>query len=306
MNKRLCRLLLRIIISVTILAVLCVTAIFCVRVKKHREGNVYGTRAVFQDRSAVVSRIRQCLVSHSSRIRLSFSANESYRDDAASLIDELMREAYEPTGNPCEGDYIRYQTGGYTVSYGGSDTLTEYKNDIYIEPVYYTSLKQESAVRDKVEEILDAFAFDENTGDYEKVRAVYDYLVENVSYDTVHEKNDYYHLNATAYAALVNKNASCQGFCVAMERLLLECGVSCRIVTGDAVKDGISEYHSWNLVCIDGLYYNVDVTWARVLDTDEYFLRCDENFANHVRADEFAAEEFYKACPMSDEDYQIQ
>ena len=60
-------------------------------------------------------------------------------------------------------------------------------------------------------------------------------------------------LKYTAYAAMINKTAVCQGYASLLYRLLLECGVDCRVVTGY----GNGGRHAWNIVEVDGKYYNV-------------------------------------------------
>ena len=86
---------------------------------------------------------------------------------------------------------------------------------------------------------------------------------------------------------------------------MLELGIDCRLITGLGNGGG----HAWNIVKLDGKYYNVDATWDAswytTLGWYEYFLRCDANFGDHVRDAEYASVEFRTIYPMSDTDYDI-
>jgi transglutaminase/protease-like cytokinesis protein 3 len=83
-----------------------------------------------------------------------------------------------------------------------------------------------------------------NKTDYEKVRGIYDYICNNVVYDYENLEDDTYQLKYTAYAALVNGTAVCQGYALLFYRLALEAGLDARYVTGTANGDN----HGWNIV----------------------------------------------------------
>ena len=55
----------------------------------------------------------------------------------------------------------------------------------------------------------------------------------------------------------MNKTAVCQGYAGLLYRLCLEMGISCRMITGT----GNGGAHAWNIVALDGKYYNADSTW---------------------------------------------
>lgn len=95
-------------------------------------------------------------------------------------------------------------------------------------------------------------------GEYETVKAIHDYLVNNTQYDY-----DNY-LNGTipdsSYSArgvFENGMAVCQGYAYAFELLCDLAEIDCVLVTGTANGGG----HAWNQVNVDGNWYNIDVTW---------------------------------------------
>ena len=84
--------------------------------------------------------------------------------------------------------------------------------------------------------------------DAEKVLYLHDYLAEYCSYDLTYEKMN-------AYTAIVTGNTICQGYALAMCVLCRELGIPCYTITSDDLN------HMWNVVQIDGKWYQLDVTF---------------------------------------------
>lgn len=61
----------------------------------------------------------------------------------------------------------------------------------------------------------------------------------------------------SAYGALVNGSAVCEGYSYAMNLLLGKVGISSYYINGH----GESTLHMWNIVNIDGNWYHLDATW---------------------------------------------
>lgn len=90
-------------------------------------------------------------------------------------------------------------------------------------------------------------------------RFVYDWLCENVTYNDDATKNaDSYPLAFTAYGALVQGSAVCEGYARAAQLLFNMLGIKNILVTGQSAGSG----HMWNIVCIGGNWYHFDATWA--------------------------------------------
>jgi len=101
----------------------------------------------------VVGMVRSALKGRSRSFSVSFSLNGEYMEDISQLVRELMDLAVEPTGVPDEGDYLKYQMGGYEYSYGHEKAGRGYKYTITVTPDYYSSLQQEILTTQKTEEI---------------------------------------------------------------------------------------------------------------------------------------------------------
>lgn len=89
-------------------------------------------------------------------------------------------------------------------------------------------------------------------GEEEKELAAYKFLTENCFYDFDAV------WSASAYGALVDGRAKCDGISLAMKWILEEMGISCMVISG--TQPGVAIGHAWNIVCIDGTYYDLDVT----------------------------------------------
>ena len=256
------------------------------------------------DPEQAVLSVRQGLVSRDSVIKITFSSEEQDMSFVPDLVKNLMRTAMAETSSPVEGDYIRFQYGGYSVEYVQSRTWDGLQYTLNIEPIYYTTAEQEKKTDDKVAEILTYLNLSPDLPDSEKIRAVFDYLWKNISYDKAHMDDEEYHLRATAYASLVNRTAVCQGYSVTLHRLLKELGFSCRIVTGTVIGENDEPMgHAWNIVKLGDLYYNLDVTWASNLGEEAYFLQGEGSFLDHIRDVDYSTTEFLEEYPMAWEDY---
>ena len=103
--------------------------------------------------------------------------------------------------------------------------------------------------------------------DFDKAKAIHDYLVVNVDYDY-----ENYCANTipaecyTALGALKNKYAVCAGYAKAFKLLCELAGLECDYVTGTAGGP-----HAWNQVKVSGKWYNVDVTWDDPVSTGKAF-----------------------------------
>lgn len=232
----------------------------------------------------------------------SFDVNFSYYDidGLRQEMIEILLLAMEHTGDPKEGDYILFQYltagGKSSATKTETDEGTLYTGTFHFTMAYFTSTEQEEEMDVRVAEVLEELDL-EDRSTFEKIRRIYSYICDNVSYDRTHP-SDYY-LKYSAYAALINGEAVCQGYATLFYRLALEAGLGCRMLSGK----GNGEAHGWNIVEIDGLWYDLDSTWDAGAEEYQYFLKCEENFGGHVRDEKYETEAFHTAYPMAEEDY---
>lgn len=228
--------------------------------------------------------------------------NSSAMDEGSlsALCKDIFNRALEHTGVPNEGDYLRHgwDTCGFSVT--SKELSGSYNLYIDYHLSYYTTAEQEAELDAAIREAMAGFKFTPDTPVYDRVAAVYDYICEHVTYDHANLDNEDYKLKYTAYAALVNGTAVCQGYATLLYRMLLEAGVDNRVITGEAG----GERHAWNIVVMeDYRYYNADSTWDAITGDHSYFLRSDVSVSDHIRHSEYATAQFVADYPMGESDY---
>ena len=255
------------------------------------------------DFDEVVGVLRAAMVERSPSVPICYRVSEQEFDGSNErfgiLVNDLIWGALVHTGVPTEGDFLRWDISGYSASGSLAYDKGYFYLDIVISLTYYTTAEQQRELDAAVDALLKEFAFSEETTDYEKVRTAYDYICSNVVYDYENLNDENYKLKFTSYAALIHKTAVCQGYATLLYRLLLESGVDCRVVTGTSHN----EAHGWNIVKLDGVYYNLDSTWDAGSVQYRYFLKCENNFPDHTRSAEYDDAQFHGSYPMSETDY---
>ena len=136
----------------------------------------------------------------------------------------------------------------------------------------------------KAKQILREIINDDMT-DYEKVRAIHDYLVMNVTYD-----NELYDLlfagadNLKSYNGFYlegvfnDKYAVCEGISNAFVVLANIEGIPCVQVTGYSALNPSGAGHAWNKIFVDGKWYVIDATSDGTVLNNEFELLSYEYF----------------------------
>ncbi|WPX08904.1 S-layer homology domain-containing protein [Anaerocellum danielii] len=157
------------------------------------------------------------------------------------------------------------------LDYGVNDIIgirffTGSAEDVMMFIIPYIYEKQEriarrQAVLQKAQEIVQT-VIDQTYNDYDKVLALHDYLVLNTRYDMESYLNQSGPFDIhTAYGALINGLAVCDGYAKAMYVLLNTTGIETIVVYGQAGDVASKIGHAWNMVKLDGDWYHLDATW---------------------------------------------
>ena len=201
-------------------------------------------------------------------------SSKAFKIMLQDVIDELLEfdhyAMYIFTSMNSKADYI------YLQNPDGSEGKIQKPIDVTITAGYRTTLDQENYVTSKINEILNQI-IEDGMNDEAKVKAVHNYIVRNVEYDTSLSL-------FTAYDALYEGKAVCQGYSLLGYRMLNDIGIPTRIISSAQMN------HSWNLVQVDGQWYHMDMTWddpipdvkGRVLEdhlllTDAQIIELDKN-----------------------------
>lgn len=110
--------------------------------------------------------------------------------------------------------------------------------------------------------------------DYEKVKYFHDYICENTVYDHENVDNGIITTEASsAYGSLVQGLAVCSGYAKAFQLLCDTAGIEVYYVVGQVD----TSLHAWNVVKVDGAYYQIDTTWDDTQNgyTYDFFLVTD-------------------------------
>ena len=193
------------------------------------------------------------------------------RSKASNEVTDNFRksfwaEFFRHTGIPDEGDYLLWHYDMRGLSALRSATYNPDLNcwDVSItftfEMDYFTTAEQEAIVTAEVNRVLASLDLDGKTT-YEKILTVHDWICSNVSYDYENLNDSSYLLKHSAYAALMNRTSVCQGYANLFYRMMLELGIDCRYISGMSDNGSSVGRHGWNIVRIDGKYYNIDCTW---------------------------------------------
>ena len=199
--------------------------------------------------------------------------------DEAELIDQLSDAIDQTFGMYIQGDDIEeFVENLYNEMDGGyyEDVHELYDTSAILE-AYESGDKEGLSEEDlytleTAMEIIDEIITDDMT-DYEKEKAVYDWLIEYVSYDDEAFNplgEDVYEYNWYPYGVLKYHSAICVGNATTFKLFMDMLGIDCMII--HSTEEG---EHAWNLVCIEDDWYHVDATFDSGTGTDtpgyEYF-----------------------------------
>lgn len=126
------------------------------------------------------------------------------------------------------------------------------KNEIIIKPHYLYGITEiESAIK-LIEGLVRKFSCYQNSTDFDKAKVAYDWFTENVCYSMENGGQNIHN-------AFIEKAAVCKGLSKAYQYILLKLGVFSTLAEGTI--DGVAR-HIWNIVEIDGDYFNVDISMS--------------------------------------------
>lgn len=131
-------------------------------------------------------------------------------------------------------------------------TITSNSMDV-TDKISFTVPPDAEAKVKKLKNKADSILKEAPLGEYEKVKYIYEYIINNTDYDLKAPDNQ------TAYSVLINGSSVCGGYASAFLYLCDRAGIDCAYVTGEIIGKGP---HAWNLVKISGDYYWVDTTWG--------------------------------------------
>ncbi len=155
-------------------------------------------------------------------------------------VQEGYNLYYEVLDSHYEFFYVK---NGFSWSYSGNTLIS-------IQPVYDTAFTDSdvTAFNDRCMSIIAGLPQGTNV---EKFLYLHDYLVTHCEYDRTYSKT-------SAYNALVEGSAVCDGYSKAFKYLCDLAGLTCEFISSNDIN------HSWNMVQVSSgstVWYYIDCTW---------------------------------------------
>jgi hypothetical protein len=146
----------------------------------------------------------------------------------------------------------------FTVEYRDDvKVLQAFRNRDLIEKLTANEVKLLAKAENIVSTILTP-----GMSEYEIVLAVHDYIILNGKYATQHDDPAIQSNLHKAEGILMDGVGVCSSYAGSMQLLLGMANINSLFVTGIGQnKNGLSGLHAWNIVMIDGRWYNFDITW---------------------------------------------
>lgn len=202
------------------------------------DGMSYGYAHISEEAQLVYRQILACIESYEESVEVSTK-------DA-----DILEEAYRALMSD-RGDLFYVNSYSYVQYTNAKDEILS----LEFKPAYTMSEGEKEAYQSSIDEIVSSTylsRISEEMTDYEKALTMFEALIENVSYQKGAEQNQ------NIISSFVYGQTVCQGYASAYQYLMQLLGIPSFIVTGTA--SGSS--HAWNMIFLDGNWYNVDVTWG--------------------------------------------
>jgi len=197
---------------------------------------------------------------------VTFRISGSYEDISQGLSDWLKQAFHR-------NEYAKYAMSSYSYTISSKLLYTE----VELKTTFRESKEMTDQVAQYAKELIAAMDLTRYTKE-QQVKLIHDWIVTHVQYD---ESLTRY----TAYEALTEGLAVCQGYAMLGYMLYSEAGFDVRIVEGT----GKGQEHAWNMIKLDDRWYQLDLTWDDPIGqaADEvsyrYYLVSDEELRqDHV------------------------
>lgn len=179
----------------------------------------------------------------------------------------------------------------FWLNAGTSYCYYEGEDSLCVELVFSESGDELAQHRSELESAVQAAVkgAPDNATDYDVELYLNDYLQDKCTYDKTGGQMH------TAYGALIDGKAVCDGYSRAFQLLCRRLGIMCTVVEGDSDFNGDSENgHMWNCIYLGESWYHIDVTWndatGAECEAEHYFyvnLTTKDICSDHVISGDF-------------------
>lgn len=143
---------------------------------------------------------------------------------------------------------------------------------ITFTPSYTFEQDEVLALQNQIDLVCDNWISElpENSSDYEKSRFVFEKLINEVEYNVDSDNNQ------NIVSVFINKETVCGGYARASSYMFEKMGIPSIVVSGYAADN---QPHAWNIIMLDGKYYQFDVTWGNSKFTID---KENDKFINYI------------------------
>lgn len=140
----------------------------------------------------------------------------------------------------------------HTVELSNGSHASYLKNNFSSRSIIEEKLNYVDEMRKEIKRQLEGYS------NFEKIKQVHDWLIQNVEYDVNLVAEEPYSI----LGPLTEGKAVCEGYARTFKYIMDELEIPCVLVSGEGTNSsGETESHAWNYVELNGKWYAVDVTW---------------------------------------------
>ena len=203
-------------------------------------------------------------------------AYSTLTDKEKELYDTIVDGVENLRFKICSDDAytIEEWTKIYMLVYNQEPHLFYMATRVKVGKLFYTTNDpdQINSMKKSIDTVADKLVSEAagKSSTFEKLKVFHDYIVLNSTFELKEDGSEAY--NASIYNALGSGNAQgniqCAGYAKTIQYLCDKAGIDCMVITGENDK---GESHAWNIIDVDGAWYNFDTTWDDpILATPNY------------------------------------
>ena len=184
-----------------------------------------------------------------------FTPDEEYFMSTAPILKYKYTEGNDYTG--LKMSQVRSEV---SFNYDPHTSVVDSFDVVYRVSKWHETPEETEYVENFARENIAAILGDAET-EFDKAKNIHDWIILNYDYaysDTYNAKSH------SAYGMLTNGRGVCSAYTLLFDVLCRTAGFRTRIVFSEktyAVTGSTFNIHCWNMICVDGIWYHVDVTW---------------------------------------------
>lgn len=155
-------------------------------------------------------------------------------------------------------------------SFTNVQTLMQDSGQVTVKVTYLYTRSEINAINLGVDDLLKK-TIKNGMSDYDKIKAVHDYIINNTKYDVERNQGtNTAHNSYIAYGPLYEGLATCNGYTDLMAIVLARLNINNYKIatTPDRLNDSSSAGHIWNAVYINNQWLHLDLTWDDPVSSD--------------------------------------